>query len=77
MQTESQLTTPQISIDRAVIIQPSKGRKQALRELTQVVAELRQEAEQKGLDNMPMKEINRAVAAARRDMRKTSKNNSK
>jgi hypothetical protein len=37
------------------------------------VAELRQEAKEKGIDKMPMSEINRAVAAARRDLKKTSK----
>ena len=42
-------------------------------ELGQVISELRQESKAKGLDTMSMKEINRAVAAARRDMKKTSK----
>jgi hypothetical protein len=37
------------------------------------VAEIRQEAKEKGLDTMTMKEINRAVASARRDLRKTGK----
>jgi hypothetical protein len=32
--------------------------------LAQVVAELREEAKEKGLDKMPMSEINRAVAVA-------------
>jgi hypothetical protein len=41
--------------------------------LAQIVAELRKEATEKGLDAMPKKEINRAVAAARRDLRKISK----
>ena len=50
-----------------------KNRQQAVRELAQVVTEIRQEAREKGLDSMPMKEINRAVAAARRDLKKTSK----
>ena len=67
------LITPQVSIDRSIVTNPRKNRKQAFRDLAQVVAELRQEAKEKGLDTMPMKEINRAVAAARRDQKKTSK----
>jgi hypothetical protein len=67
------LLTPQLTIDRSIIAGPRKDRKQMLRELGQAVSELRQEAKQKGLDKMPMNEINRAVAAARRDRKKTSK----
>lgn len=50
-----------------------KNRKQAFRELARVVAEIRQEAKGKELDTMPMKEINKAVAATRRDLKKTNK----
>ena len=60
-------------MNRSIIVDPRKDRKQVLRELGQAVSELRQEAKQKGLDKMPMSEINRAVAAARRDLKKTSK----
>ncbi len=56
------LLTPQVAIDRSLT--------QAFRELTQVVAELRNEAKQKALDTMPSKEIKRAVSAARRDLKK-------
>jgi hypothetical protein len=47
-----------------------------LAELKQVLGELRQEAKEKGLDKM-MSEINRAVAAARRDPKKSSKRSGK
>jgi len=67
------LVTPQFTINRSVITHGRKDHKQAFRELAQVVAEIRQEAKEKGLNTMPMKEINRAVAAARRDLKKTSK----
>ena len=64
------LLTAQIAIDRP---EGRQNRKQLLKELAQVVAEIRQEAKEKGLDKMPMKEINRAVAAARRDLKKSGK----
>jgi bifunctional DNA-binding transcriptional regulator/antitoxin component of YhaV-PrlF toxin-antitoxin module len=67
------LLTPQLTIDRGIIAGPRKDRKQVLRDLGQAVNELRREAKQKGLDKMPLSEINRAVAAARRDLKKTSK----
>ena len=67
------LLTPQLTINRSIITHGPKIRQQAFRELAQVVSEIRQEAKEKGLDSMPMKEINRAVAAARRDLKKTSK----
>jgi AbrB family looped-hinge helix DNA binding protein len=68
------LVTPQFTINRSVIAdRQSKDRKQVLRELAQVVTEIRQEAKEKGLDKMPMREINAAVAATRRDQKKTSK----
>lgn len=67
------LITPQISIDRAIVIQKSKNLDQTFDELRQVVAGIRQEAKEKGVDKMSAKDINRAVAATRRDMKKTSK----
>jgi antitoxin component of MazEF toxin-antitoxin module len=67
------LLTPQFTLDRAVVEDPGKSRKQVFRELSQIVAEIRQEAKEKGLDKMSKREINAAVAAARRDSKKTSK----
>jgi AbrB family looped-hinge helix DNA binding protein len=68
------LVTPQFTIDRSVIADRHKDSKQAFRELAQVVAEIRQEAKEKGIDKMPMSEINAAVAAARKALqKKTSK----
>lgn len=71
------LITPQLAINRSVIVGSSKDSKQAFRELAQVVSEIRQEAKEKGVDIIPIKEINRAVAAARRDLKKTSKRSPK
>ena len=67
------LLTPQFTIDRSVISDRRKDRKQAFRELSQVLAELRKEAREKGIDKMTKRDINAAVAAARRDLRKSSK----
>jgi len=67
------LLTPQLTINRAIITAPPKNRKALLKELAVAVDELRQDAKEKGLDKMPMSEINRAVSAARRDLKKTSK----
>ena len=67
------LVTPQLTVDRAIVEDKRKNRKQILRELAAAVNELRQDAKAKGIDKMPMSEINRAVAAARRDLKKSSK----
>ena len=67
------LVTPQLTINRAILAGPRKNRKQLLRELAQTVAEIRQEAKEKGIDKMPMSEIRAAVTAMRRDLRKSSK----
>jgi hypothetical protein len=48
-------------------------RKQMLQELAQTVAEIRQEAKEKGMDKMSKREINAAVAAARRDLKETGR----
>jgi hypothetical protein len=64
------LVTPQVTVDRPALTRGQSGRSQAFRELAQVVAEIRQEAKEKGLDKMPMSEINAAVAAARAALRK-------
>src|SRR5881394_3067761 len=50
------LITPQFTVDRSIVAAP-KNRKQALRELAQVVDEIRQEAKEKGLRKMPKREI--------------------
>jgi len=68
------LVTPQLTIERSVVAdRQNKTRKQALRELAQVADELRQEAKEKGLDKMSKREINTAVAAARRKLKNSSK----
>jgi AbrB family looped-hinge helix DNA binding protein len=67
------LVTPQLTINRALITHGQKDRKQLLRDLSQTVTELRQEAKEKGLDKMTMREISAAVAAARQAQKKTSK----
>ncbi len=67
------LVTPQLTVDRSVVTRAPKGRKSAFRDLAQVVAELRKEANEKGLATMPRKEINRAVTAARRDLKQSNK----
>jgi len=68
------LVTPQVTIARSVLTEhKSQGRKHTLRQLARVVAELRQEAKGKGLDKMPRREISAAVAAARRDLKKSGK----
>jgi len=59
------LLTPQSTIDRPITSDRRKHRKQVFRELARITAEIRQEAKDKGLDKMPMSEINAAVAAAR------------
>jgi len=71
------LVTPQVAIDRDLVTSKPKNRKEAFRELAQVVAELRQEAKEKGIDKMTKQEINAAVAAMRRDLKKTSKRSAK
>ena len=55
------LLTPQFTIDRPITSDRRKGRRQVFRDL----AEIRQEAKEKGLGKMPKSEINAAVAAAR------------
>jgi hypothetical protein len=44
-----------LAIDRASVTASWKNRKRLLRELAATVAELRQEAKEKGLDKMPMR----------------------
>ena len=67
------LLTPQFTIDRSVVTHNRKDRKQLLKDLAQVVSEIRQEAKEKGIDKMSMREINAAVDATRRAQAKTTK----
>ena len=67
------LLTPQFTIDRPIISDRRKDRKQVFRELAQILAEIRQGAREKGLDKMPKSEINAAVAAARSAQKKIGK----
>jgi AbrB family looped-hinge helix DNA binding protein len=60
------LITPQLTIDRAIVSDPKKSRKQALRDLSAVVAGIRQEAKANRLDKLSMKQINAEVEAHRR-----------
>jgi AbrB family looped-hinge helix DNA binding protein len=65
------IMSPQLTINRDIVIGPPKSRKALLKELTVAVAELRQDAKEKGIDKMSKREINAAVAWARRDLRKS------
>jgi hypothetical protein len=67
------LLTPQFTIDRPMISDRRQDGKQVFRELAQIVAEIRQEAKEKGFDKIPKSEINAAVAAARGAQKKTRK----
>ena len=67
------IMSPQIILNREIVTGPPKNRKALLKELAVAVAELRQDAKEKGIDKMSKREINAAVAWARRDLRKTSK----
>jgi len=67
------LVTPQLIVDRSLVTDNRKGRKQAFRDLARVVAEIRQEAKEKAIDKMPKSEINRAVAKARRNLKTTKR----
>jgi AbrB family looped-hinge helix DNA binding protein len=62
-----------LRVSRPIATGPRKNRKQAFLDLAATVAEVRQEAKEKGIDKMSMREINAAVAAARRDLKKNSK----
>jgi len=62
--------SPQLTIDREIVTAHPKNRKDVFRELAKVIAEIRQEAKEKGIDKMSKREINAAVAWARRDLKK-------
>lgn len=67
------IMTPTLIIDRSAVTDPRRSRKEILKGLAQAVDELRQDAKEKGIDKMSKADINRAVAAMRRDLKKTSK----
>ena len=72
------LLTPQITLDRSLISDhQNNNRKQSLLGLAAVVAELRQEAKEKGMDKMPKREIKAAVNAARVDLKKANNHRAK
>jgi hypothetical protein len=50
----------------------SHGRKQTLRQLAEVIADLRLESKEKGLDKMSKRDINAAVAATRKGLKNSS-----
>jgi AbrB family looped-hinge helix DNA binding protein len=61
------LITPQLTIDRAIVSDPKKSRKQALQDLSAVVAGIRQEAKASGMDKLTMKQISAEVEAHRHE----------
>ena len=67
------LLTPQFTLDRAIVEGSGKSRKQLLQALAVAVDDIRQDAKDKGIDKMSKREINAAVAWARRDLKKTTK----
>lgn len=67
------IMSPQITISREIVTGPPKNRKSLLKELAAAVTELRQDAKEKGIDKMSKREINAAVAWARRDLKATRK----
>ena len=60
------LITPQVTLDRAILADPKKNRKQLLQALSAAVAGIRQEAEEIGLAKVTMPQIEAEVAAYRR-----------
>jgi bifunctional DNA-binding transcriptional regulator/antitoxin component of YhaV-PrlF toxin-antitoxin module len=71
------LVTPQLTTDPAVAAAPRKNRKRLLGALADTVAGLRREAKAKGLDKIPMREIEAAVEAARRPGKPTKNRSGK
>ena len=64
------LITPQVTLDRAIVADPKKSRKQLLQALSAVVDSIRHEAKGSGLAKLTMKQINAEVAASRRNQAK-------
>lgn len=62
------LVTPQFTIDRPILARPKASRKEIFRQLAAVVAEIRQEAKEKGIDKMAKRQINAAVASTRKEL---------
>ena len=60
------MITPQFIVDRPAIGNRKADRKQLLLDLAAVVDAIRREAKEKGIDKMPIREINSAVASARK-----------
>ena len=67
------ISGPEAHTGKALARQPcmlTSGSLSAFRDLARVLDELRQEAKEKGIDKMSKREINAAVAWARRDLKK-------
>jgi AbrB family looped-hinge helix DNA binding protein len=67
------ILSPQLTINRDIVTGIPKNRKALLKELAAAIADLRQDAKEKGIDKMTKRQINAAVEWARRDLRKNSK----
>lgn len=67
------LVTAQAPIDKPAATAARGGRTEALREFGKLVAEIQQEAVEKGLDKMTMAEINAIVADVRGKRKKAAK----
>jgi AbrB family looped-hinge helix DNA binding protein len=64
------LITPQVTLDRAIVADPKKSRKQLMQALSAAVEGIRQEAKENDLAKLTMKQINAEVAASRRNQAK-------
>jgi len=64
------LITPQVTLDRAIVTDPKKSRKQLIQALSAAVEGIRREARGSGLDKLTMKQINAEVAASRHNQPK-------
>jgi AbrB family looped-hinge helix DNA binding protein len=73
LQNGKAILSPQLTINRDIVTGIPKNRKALLKALAAAVAELRQDAKEKGIDKMTTRQINDAVARARRDLKKNSK----
>ncbi len=60
------LITPQVALDRAILADPKKNRKQLLKALSAAVTGIRQEAKKIGLAKVTLPQIEAEVAAYRR-----------
>jgi bifunctional DNA-binding transcriptional regulator/antitoxin component of YhaV-PrlF toxin-antitoxin module len=64
------LVARNLRMTRYITTTRDKTRERAFRDLAKVVAEIRQEAQERGMDKMPMREIRAAVVSARNGGRK-------